>query len=187
MRCDRPPLAEQDAAALREAAQEAAPEQARPAVEIGLGAPPPVSALQMPEAGERHLQPEHDEQGDGRARHDENHQPHPVHPRARRERPAVAAGGEAGAADEGTAPADLQDELVFAAIGAGPASLAVRAAEREALQPARDRRQDLAPPQRARRLQRPLEVPPEIPRIPCHAAVPAAMRSRSLSRPAVNP
>ena len=74
----RAPLAEQDTVALRQAAQEAAPEQARPAVQIGLGAPPPVAAPEMPEAGERHLAPEHGEQRDGRARHDDRHQPHPV-------------------------------------------------------------------------------------------------------------
>ena len=34
--------------------------------------------LQMPEAGERHLQPEHAEQGDGRSRHDEHDQPQTV-------------------------------------------------------------------------------------------------------------
>ena len=72
------PLAEQDTAAFGQSSQEAAPEKPRMAVEVGLGALPPVSALQMPEAGERHLQPEHAEQGDGRSRHDEHDQPQTV-------------------------------------------------------------------------------------------------------------
>ena len=68
------PLAEQDAPALREPAHEAAVQQHRPAVEVGVGAPAAIAAAEMLDAVERRLEPEHRQQHRGGRRHDQHHQ-----------------------------------------------------------------------------------------------------------------
>ena len=90
------PLPEQDAPAPGEAAQVAAAEQLRAAVQVGLGAPPPPGPVEAPAAVDRRLEPEHEEQRRGRRRsrdHDQRHAvegPDPV--RGGRERVRVPQG-----------------------------------------------------------------------------------------------
>ena len=61
----RAPLSQQDAVPLRQPPQEAAPEQRRVSVEVGLRTAPAAVPSQMPQAGRGHLEPEHGEQHDG--------------------------------------------------------------------------------------------------------------------------
>ena len=74
------PLAEQDAPAPGETAQEAAPQQIRPAVQVGPGTPAPLAAGEMSEPGECRLEPEQGHQNDGGRRHRQHDQSEPVEP-----------------------------------------------------------------------------------------------------------
>ena len=63
------PLAEQDAPAPGQTAQESSVEQPGPSVEVGFGAPPPVVAPEVLEAVDRDLEPQHEGDRESRRRH----------------------------------------------------------------------------------------------------------------------
>ena len=65
----RAPLAEQDAPAFGQAAQKPSAEQLRLAIKIGLGPLPPVAALQVFEAVDQDLEPQHERNREARWRH----------------------------------------------------------------------------------------------------------------------